>query len=136
MLRERGIRGLRRAPGAAAARPELAGVRVASRGLGAAVRRLGQAGLTGPGEIAEEAVESPGAAQRIGARCLDRIAYRHEPALQSHSDVAGQAGGAEKALRHKQSPGHRLAAASPTIRLVIIVARRCRRPRTPPEANP
>ena len=60
----------------------------------------------GPRDIGQQPVKPPGAAGGIGAGGFQRIAYRHEPALQPGPVAVVQAGRAEQPLRHKQPRGH------------------------------
>jgi hypothetical protein len=98
---------------------------------------LRAAGLTGPSELGKQQIEPPGATYIIGTRRLHRVTNCHEPALQSNSDVTGQAGRPEKALRHEQPPCHIALTRrfrGPPIRLSLNIESREKFSRGPNEA--
>lgn len=84
----------------------LGGVRPAPLPPAALGRPVGQ-GI--PGKVGDEPVEPPGAARRIGAGRLHRIANRRETTLEPDPVVARKVRRSKKSLRHKQPPGHPVA---------------------------
>ncbi len=71
--------------------------------------RSGQPGKSGRGRrAAGQAARRCGPRRRRG---FHRVTYCYEPALPPDPRITGQAGRAEQALRHMQSPGHVLGAA-------------------------
>ncbi|HEY7016811.1 MAG TPA: hypothetical protein VH480_28825 [Streptosporangiaceae bacterium] len=78
-----------------------------------------------PGELSEQPFEPPRAAGRVGARQLDRVTDRREPALQTDPGLVSQVGRADQLLGQTQPAGQ-----IPAAPIVVTVRQMCRLPGT------